>query len=175
MRTPLSRSGQRYGRTPTFTTRKPFSTAGVTCLASHPARQHLWAVGSYDAQVRLFDARNPARPIVDAGRTPQEIDVEGGVWRLKWHPTQADRLLVGGMHGGFKILDVPVGAAPAEASEAEQMSVVRRFDEHESIAYGCDWDRGSTHASEREARGETVVFSCSFYDARLHIWSDGDV
>ncbi len=54
---------------PTFTCTKPFD-GGVTSLQSHHLRQHLWAVGSYDSRVRLFDAVCPhvhsARPTLVA-------------------------------------------------------------------------------------------------------------
>ncbi|CBQ71948.1 conserved hypothetical protein [Sporisorium reilianum SRZ2] len=144
--------------TPTFTCTKPFN-GGVTSLQSHHLRQHLWAVGSYDSHVRLFDARMPARAL-------SETHVGGGVWRVKWHPQHAQRLLVGCMHDGFKVLrlaelgEAEVGAATLRGKEFD---VVTRFDGHESLAYGCDWDRGVREGKDR-------VYSCSFYDATLHIW-----
>jgi diphthine methyl ester acylhydrolase len=160
MRTPNIRAG----RKPTFVTSKPFD-GGVTSLQSHHLREHIWAVGSYDSHVRLFDARNPARPIRD-----QTIDVEGGVWRVKWHPTDPCKLLVGAMHGGFKVLDIPM--LGSDSGDGGATTIVKRFDEHESIAYGCDWDRGSaTMDTEGKEQGkERLVFSCSFYDAQMHVW-----
>lgn len=144
---------------PTFSCSKPFN-GGVTSLQSHHLRQHIWAVGSYDSHLRLWDARMPASPL-------SEIEVGGGVWRVKWHPEDARRLLVGCMHDGFKVLKLDeLGQEGAGASElrGKEMEVVRRFDEHESLAYGCDWDRGI------EDGVGTRVYSCSFYDTRLHIW-----
>lgn len=149
--------------TPTFSCSKPFN-GGVTSLQSHHLRQHIWAVGSYDSYLRLFDARMPARPL-------SETEVGGGVWRVKWHLDDATRLLLGCMHDGFKVLKLEelaeegMGAAELRGKE---MEVVTRFDEHESLAYGCDWDRGLS--GEQEGEG-TTVYSCSFYDARLHIWN----
>lgn len=147
---------------PSFTCTKPFS-GGVTSLQSHHLRQHLWAVGSYDSYLRLFDARMPARPL-------SETNVGGGVWRVKWHPEDAQTLLVGCMHDGFKVLKL----AELEESDAggvmlrgREFDTVTRFDDHDSLAYGCDWDRGEGNNEGEVAR---KVYSCSFYDATLHIW-----
>lgn len=160
LRTPLSPSTI---PTPTFSCSKPFN-GGVTSLQSHHLRQHIWAVGSYDSYLRLWDARMPARPL-------SETEVGGGVWRVKWHPVDPTRLLVGCMHDGFKVLKLDELAeedAGAAQLRGKEMEVVTRFDEHESLAYGCDWDRGL--GAEKEGEG-TRVYSCSFYDARLHIWN----
>ncbi|WFD30678.1 methylated diphthine methylhydrolase [Malassezia sp. CBS 17886] len=141
-------------REPTFTCQKPFG-GGVTALESHPTREHYWAVGSYDEMLRLFDARHTRRPV-------SETPVGGGVWRAKWHPSCAPLLLLGCMHGGFKIVQcagLQEGGTPTEAP----MDIVSQFDEHKSIAYGCDW--------ERARPADALVYSCSFYDAALHIWN----
>lgn len=73
------------------------------------------------------------------------------------------------MHDGFKILNLDSLSQAEDASSysKEEMEIVTRFDEHESLAYGCDWDRGDLGEGEREGRH---VISCSFYDALLHIW-----
>ncbi|SPO21926.1 uncharacterized protein UTRI_01913_B [Ustilago trichophora] len=147
---------------PTFACTKPFN-GGVTSLQSHHLRQHIWAVGSYDSYLRLFDARMPARPL-------SETNVGGGVWRVKWHPEDSERLLVGCMHDGFKVLQLGELAAE-EVGMAElrgrEFDVVTRFDEHESLAYGCDWDRGTQEEQDGQGRR---VYSCSFYDATMHVW-----
>ncbi len=109
----------------------------------------------------------PARPL-------SETEVGGGVWRVKWHPREAETLLVGCMHDGFKVLKLDelreeeVGTAELRGKE---LDVVTRFDEHESLAYGCDWDRGTRDEEESERGGSgTRVYSCSFYDATMHVW-----
>ncbi|KAG8987658.1 hypothetical protein FRB90_003223 [Tulasnella sp. 427] len=57
---------------------------GVTTIQSHPYEEHVLAVGSYDSTVRLFDTRKPLRPLL-------QMDVGGGAWRVKWHPSEKRR------------------------------------------------------------------------------------
>ncbi|CAO1636923.1 unnamed protein product [Sympodiomycopsis kandeliae] len=136
----------------TFTNRRSFD-GGVTSMECHHSRPHLWAVGSYDSNVRLFDSRNPIRPI-------ETVEVSGGVWRLKWNPNQSNKLLAACMHGGFDVLDV---------QEGKQTSVVKTFKGHTSLAYGSDWDRGKKDQSDTATT--TSIYSCSFYDKRLCAWA----
>ncbi|EPQ31026.1 uncharacterized protein PFL1_01215 [Pseudozyma flocculosa PF-1] len=167
LRTPNTGAGRR----PTFAVTRGFD-GGVTSMQSHHLRQHLWAVGSYDANVRLFDARAPLRPV-------SETPVGGGVWRTKWHPTDPSLLLVGCMHDGFKVLSLPSIAQlepGAKLQRGDEMDIVTRFDDHASLAYGCDWDRGlspssSSSSSSSSSAAKRNVYSCSFYDATMHIWS----
>ena len=115
---------------------------------------------SYDSVLRLFDARSPLRPV-------SETQAGGGIWRIKWHPTDASKLLVGCMHDGFKILsldELQANESGSRLSRGQEMDIVTRFDKHDSLAYGCDWDRGLDEESNR------LVYSCSFYDAQMHIW-----
>ncbi|KAJ7293583.1 WD40-repeat-containing domain protein [Mycena rebaudengoi] len=116
--------------------------AGITSIQSHPHVENEFAVGSYDNTVRLFDKRKPLVPICS-------VDVGGGAWRVKWHPSPSRKndLLVACMHDGFKC-----GG-----------TVVKRFDEHGSLAYGADWSFDGQD-------GPTLIASCSFYDHSLHLW-----
>ncbi|KAL7285314.1 hypothetical protein ACG7TL_000409 [Trametes sanguinea] len=137
--------------------------AGVTTIQSHPHLEHLLAVGSYDNTVRLFDTRKPLVPLT-------QVDVGGGAWRVKWHPspTRRNDLLVACMHDGFKVVRLDLnGENPSSTlpSSEQPWEVIKRFDKHESLAYGVDW----SVAGDRGDDG-TLVASCSFYDHTLYLW-----
>ncbi|KAI0669892.1 WD-40 repeat-containing protein [Trametes maxima] len=152
------------GSAPLFVNKK-FDTAGVTTIQSHPHMEHVLAVGSYDSTVRIFDTRKPLTPLTEA-------NVGGGVWRVKWHPSAArkDDLLVACMHDGFKVVRFDFGSIEGDYSATlrnskEPWEIVKRFDEHTSLAYGVDW----SFAGDKGGDG-TLVASCSFYDHTMHVW-----
>ncbi|SCV68666.1 BQ2448_787 [Microbotryum intermedium] len=145
---------------PTFVNKR--FEGGVTSIQSHPTLDHLIVVGSYDAQVRLFDKRNHLTPLTT-------YDAGGGIWRLKWHREKEDRLLVACMHDGFKVIEFGSTMGKGEG-EVEGVLLKTRFDRHESLAYGIDWGRPFP-GGEEEDRGGDLVASCSFYDHMLHVWS----
>lgn len=152
--------------------------AGVTSIQSHPHVQHLLAVGryrillhpavriilihciSYDSTVRIFDVRQLGSPVAQA-------NVGGGAWRVKWHPdeTRKEDLLVACMHDGFKVVRFGPITDGGRVFSGEP-EVVKRRDDHESMAYGADW----SHAPPL-ANGETLIGGCSFYDHKMSLWS----
>ncbi|KAK0233086.1 WD40-repeat-containing domain protein [Armillaria fumosa] len=135
--------------------------AGITSIQSHPYIENLIAVGSYDNLVRLFDIRKPSIPI-------SQIDVGGGAWRVKWHPssTRKNDLLVACMHDGFKIVSFDhLLSDDSLHANTGNGKIVKRFDEHESLAYGVDWSYATSEGDQ------TAIASCSFYDHLLHAWS----
>ncbi|KAJ7103526.1 WD40-repeat-containing domain protein [Mycena belliarum] len=139
---------------PTFTNKR--FDAGITSIQSHPHTENLFAVGSYDNTVRLFDKRKMLAPVTN-------VDVGGGAWRVKWHPsaTRKNDLLVACMHDGFKIVRFTTEGAGLDGGDS-----IKRFDNHTSLAYGADWSFAETGRSE-----ETSIATCSFYDHALHLWS----
>ena len=133
----------------------------MTTIQSHPYLEHILAVGSYDNTVRLFDMRKPLVPLT-------QVDVGGGAWRVKWHPSPARKndLLVACMHDGFKVVRFNDGNAGDIVDFSEGQGGIRtRFDQHTSLAYGVDW----SHAQDGNS-DDTLVASCSFYDHTLHLW-----
>ncbi|KAG8998509.1 hypothetical protein FRB94_006854 [Tulasnella sp. JGI-2019a] len=137
--------------------------AGVTTIQSHPHTEHMLAVGSYDATVRLYDTRKPLTPLL-------QMNIGGGAWRVKWHPdaAQKDDLLVACMHGGFKVLRIAPeisGFAANEPSGNQGYEYLARFEEDcPSLAYGVDW---SFRSDQKEGR---LIAGCSFYDHTVRTW-----
>ena len=120
---------------------------------------------SYDNTVRLFDARKPLVPLT-------QVEVGGGVWRVKWHPHESRNtdLLVACMHDGFKVVRfapslVSTDSTTKRNENEREWEIVKRYDGHESLAYGVDWSYKRVGGDE-----ETLVASCSFYDHVLYTW-----
>ncbi|CAD1478223.1 unnamed protein product, partial [Heterotrigona itama] len=132
--------------------------AGVTSIHSNATREFLVSSGSYDEILRLWDTRKLRQPISD-------INLGGGVWRLKWDPFERKHLLAACMYGGFRIVDCENTGIP---------SVVDEYNEHESIAYGCDWcflnsKEISEQILEKETQNAFLITTCSFYDHVLKL------
>ncbi|KZT44366.1 WD40 repeat-like protein [Sistotremastrum suecicum HHB10207 ss-3] len=138
--------------TPTATNKR--FEGGVTSIQSNPHSEFYIAVGSYDSNVRLLDKRKLGRPV-------STVEVGGGAWQVKWHPssTRQHDLLVACMHDGCKV--VRFGGF----GDQEEPQIVKRFDEHQSMAYGVDWAFSSPRTDEK-----TEIVSCSFYDHALRVW-----
>ncbi|XP_012152025.1 diphthine methyltransferase isoform X2 [Megachile rotundata] len=134
--------------------------AGVTSLHSNATQEFLLSSGSYDEILRLWDTRNLKRPI-------SEINLGGGIWRLKWDPFVQKYLLAACMYGGFKIID---------CEKPETLSIIGEYNEHKSIAYGCDWcflnnREIAEQIIETESQNICLIGTCSFYDHALKLCS----
>lgn len=152
--------------------------AGVTAVAYHPFLEHVFAVGSYDEKIRIWDMRKlGGGGGTSRGRMPTmedcAHDVGGGVWRIKWHPLDASRMLVGAMHGGCRVLQIEGLQSSSRGANFEDgaridIQTVKEFREHKSMAYGADWivSRNSHTNTHVEAAA-----SCSFYDKAAFIWN----
>lgn len=117
---------------------------------------------SYNNTVKLFDTRKLASAIT-------EVDVGGGAWRIKWHPSAERRndLLVASMHDGFKVIRFEPGNDNTDWTRFFGSSqIISRNDDHESMAYGADWAYSGPLAN-----GNTIIGGCSFYDHKMSIWS----
>lgn len=135
-------------RTPTFIYKR--HVMGVTTMQSNPNKEHMLATGSYDETIYFWDTRSMRAPI-NTFQTPG-----GGIWRLKWHPTNENRLLSASMHAGAFVLDINDIATEASLSTS--------FLNHTSMAYGADWSFADPN----------LVASCSFYDHIMHLWKAVD-
>ncbi|KAI8097486.1 WD40-repeat-containing domain protein [Halteromyces radiatus] len=132
--------------TPIFSNRR--HEMGVTTMQSNPHREYMLATGSYDEHIYLWDTRSIRQPIA-------KVHTEGGgIWRLKWHPTQPTTLLSASMHAGAFVIDT------------DQLMITSRFLDHESMAYGADWSYHSSSSGETD----DLIASCSFYDHIMHLW-----
>ncbi|XP_017012425.2 diphthine methyltransferase [Drosophila takahashii] len=121
--------------------------AGVTCLLSHPRHEHHLLTGSYDEQLRLFDTRAMRRPLA-------ELNLGGGIWRLKPHPLASDLLLAACMYTNFSVVQLD--------ASAPGLSLLGAYEEHASICYGADW---APFRSRDD--GSLTMATCSFYDHKL--------
>lgn len=91
-----------------------------------------------------------------------KIDLEGGIWRLKWDPFKYQYLFAACMSEGFRIVNW---------SNEVLMSVCGHYDEHSGLSYGCDWSSLNKEDLKRLkiSTGDTLVSTCSYQDCALKL------
>jgi diphthamide biosynthesis protein 7 len=139
--------------------------AGVTAILPLFVQEdghELVVTGSYDEHIRLFLVPPFGRP-----KNLAESVLGGGVWRLNLidldtTPNQRyrwrARILASCMHAGTRVVEL------LETVDGEhRFDVLWRFEEHESMNYGSDFQPG-------QKQGRLLVVSTSFYDKLLCLW-----
>ena len=122
--------------------------AGVTSLLN--LQQNILVTGSYDEKLRIFDTRQFKQPIT-------EINLGGGIWRIKPSSKSPNILLVACMYLNFSIVDIKY---EVENKDQFKLKLVGELNEHDSICYGCDW-------STVVKQDYQYFATCSFYDHKL--------
>ena len=70
---------------PMFIVGDEVHSAGVTCISYHPRREFIFASGSYDETIRIWDIRKLGGKKGGHLSNPlSSIENCGGTWRLKW-------------------------------------------------------------------------------------------
>lgn len=85
-----------------------------------------------------------------------QIDLGGGVWRLRQHPAEHNHFVAACMQNGCAVVK-------ADVLDPYQMQLINQHKSHESIVYDVDW----VHLGG----DDYVVASCSFYDNMLQFWT----
>lgn len=138
--------------------------AGVTVLAPHPTEEHIIACGSYDETIAILDLRLVSelkpKPLVHSE------PLGGGMWRMKWHPTRTNRLLLGAMHGGCRVVDIE--NLQSRENNSLGINVRQSFTRHKSMAYGADW---LAYQAPSDKKLIEAAASCSFYDRAMYLWN----
>ncbi|KAJ8318899.1 hypothetical protein KUTeg_003990 [Tegillarca granosa] len=147
---------------PVFTSKR--HTMGVCSIQSNSLKEHILCTGSYDEQLLIWDTRQMRSPIKDSS-------LGGGIWRIKWHPSNRDFILTATMYNGFHIVN-------SNLSKETDMEIVCHYTDHESIAYGADWCHlkyskvnNCTDSNDENKTPDNLISTCSFYDHLLKLWN----
>lgn len=97
-----------------------------------------------------------------------QLDMGGGVWRAKWHPTDPHLLLAACMYNGFAVARVAGGEGTLEILHTYKHAPG-------SLSYGADWccscDAATAEGDGSGNGGDSLAATASFYDRQLHLWS----
>lgn len=133
--------------------------------------------GSYSDHLSAWGVIPPykADGLVPASRLLKRSNLGGGVWRLKvieeisGHPADSwsITLLVSCMHAGARVVRIE-----GSLGAVNDIKVLWRFEEHESMNYGSDYAWVDRREFFGEGEGRKIVcVSTSFYDKRLCLWT----
>jgi len=142
-------------------------SAGVTSIKWNPFVEHVVATGSYDECLRIWDERYMSK-----GPVSELPGLGGGIWRLKWHPLEAESSLLAAacMLGGVHVIDA-LGISKGGASQPRK---IVNYTEHKSLVYAAEWiktSEGLTTNCESKTLTTHCIASCSFYEKQFHTWS----
>ncbi|KAJ2975547.1 hypothetical protein NUW58_g3662 [Xylaria curta] len=153
-------------------------TAGVTAILplsfTIPDGSVIVVTGSYDDYLRIYSIHPQVGGVML--RTPRllaEKNLGGGVWRLKLIKLDLPKdespasqtswsalILASCMHAGCRVLKID-----GDDSGFSRINVLGRFEEHQSMNYGSDFQPGT------ELDGWPLCcLSTSFYDRLLCLW-----
>jgi diphthine methyl ester acylhydrolase len=120
--------------------------AGVTSL--YQSNENCLLVGSYDENLCSYDIRKLKNSVA-------EIDLGGGIWRIKSSPLNQQIFIIACMYKNFSIVEF----------NNVNFYLLEEYNQHESICYGCDWSSINTVKD----KNLMTFASCSFYDKKLNV------
>lgn len=136
---------------------------GVTAILplhiNQESQEFILLTGSYDDHIRVYVAGHIPRLLA-------KMDLGGGVWRLKAIRHDADSEGAGNWTATVVASCMYAGARIVRLSGSWydcNIEVLARFEEHESMNYGSDFQR---RGDGKPAR----IITTSFYDKRLCQW-----
>ncbi|CAJ0759898.1 17560_t:CDS:10, partial [Entrophospora sp. SA101] len=132
---------------------------GVCSIQSNPHTENYFISGSYDENVLLWDTRSLKSPV-------NTYNINGGVWRLKWHPFNKDLFVAACMYNGFHVIKTSDELKGKNDNDDVVITMMKSssFMKHQSIAYGVDWSY-----SRNLNHNKSLLASCSFYDNLVHL------
>lgn len=132
--------------------------------------------GGYDGHIRVYR-------LAMRGQVLTELDLGGGVWRLKLITTTAKAppvsnqgcvegrdyyILASCMHGGTRVVKLSRNPSNADGDGQWSFEVLAEFTEHESMNYASDFRiKENTGLDDIQL----LCVSSSFYDKRVCVWN----
>lgn len=91
------------------------------------------------------------------------VNVDGGVWRLKWEPNKEEYLLSASMFNAAHIIDTTFNVENYCYSFGEK---------NNRLYYGADWCHFNEIQLESwtKAKNKRIITTCSFYDHKLDLY-----